>query len=160
MLAVSGLPQGDDFNYDRNGLLITGTESTPLQKFVVEDTPASYPITVSSTKKVDSDVNLTVAIDTSLVAEYNAKNGTNFYAIPAGAAKLDNTSLTIKAGTAISTAANVEMTSTDATQVGNTLFGDNHIHVVLGVVVVTNHRNNRTDGTVLCNRRTDRKSVV
>lgn len=119
-LALTGCAEGDDFNYDRNGLLITGTESTPLQKFVVEDTPASYPITVSSTKKVDSDVNLTVAIDTSLVAEYNAKNGTNFYAIPAGAAKLDNTSLTIKAGTAISTAANVEMTSTDAFQEGRT----------------------------------------
>ena len=119
-LALTGCAEGDDFNYDRNGLLITGTESTPLQKFVVEDTPASYPITVSSTKKVDSDVNLTVAIDTSLVAEYNAKNGTNFYAIPAGAAKLDTTSLTIKAGTAISTAADVERTSTDAFQEGRT----------------------------------------
>ena len=28
-LALTGCAEGDDFNYDRNGLLITGTESTP-----------------------------------------------------------------------------------------------------------------------------------
>lgn len=119
-LALTGCAEGDDFNYDRNGLLITGTENSPVQKFVVEDTPASYPITVSSTKKVDSDVNLTIAIDTTLVEQYNKVNGTNYYAIPQGAAKLDGTSLTIKAGAAVSSAANVEMTSTDNFKEGRT----------------------------------------
>ncbi|MBP7857149.1 MAG: DUF1735 and LamG domain-containing protein [Prevotella sp.] len=118
--ALIGCVEGDDFDYDRNGLLITGTESSPLQKFVVEDTPANYPITVSSTKKVDSDVELTIAIDTTLVAQYNKENGTNYYAIPDGAAKLDATSLKIQAGMAISSAANVEMTSTDNFQEGRT----------------------------------------
>lgn len=120
-LALSGCnAEGDGFNYDRNGLLITGTESTPLQKFVVEDVPSTYPITVSSTKKVDADVNLTVAIDTTLVSKYNAANGTNYYAIPEGAAKLDGSNLTIKAGEAISSATNVEMVSTDKFADGRT----------------------------------------
>jgi hypothetical protein len=119
-MALTGCTDGDDFNYDRNGLLITGTESSPLQKFVVEDTPASYPITVSSTKKVGSEVDLTIAIDTTLVAQYNKVNGTNYYAIPDGAVKLSGTSLKIKAGEAISSAANVEMTSTDNFKEGRT----------------------------------------
>lgn len=119
-MALTGCTDGDDFNYDRNGLLITGTESSPLQKFVVEDTPASYPITVSSTKKVGSDVDLTIAIDTTLVAQYNKENGTNYYAIPDGAVKLSGTSLKIKAGEAISSAANVEMSSTDNFKEGRT----------------------------------------
>ncbi len=112
--------EGDGFNYDRNGLLMTGTEKTPLQKFVVEDVPSTYPITVSSTKKVSADVDLTVAIDTSLVSKYNAENGTNFYAIPAGAVKLNASELKIKAGEAISSATNVEMVSTDDFATGRT----------------------------------------
>ena len=33
--------EGDDFDYGKNGLLVVGTEVTPVQKFVVEDTPSS-----------------------------------------------------------------------------------------------------------------------
>lgn len=120
MIALTGCAEGDGFDYDRNGLLMTGTESSALQKFVVEETPASYPITVSSTKKVSSDVDLTIAIDTSLVSKYNEKNGTNFFAIPDGAVSLSSTSLKINAGEAISSAANLEMTSTDQFQEGRT----------------------------------------
>ena len=37
-----------------------------------------------------------------------------------------------------------------ATKVGNTLLGDDDIDIVLGVVVMTYHRHDRADGTVLC----------
>ena len=37
---VSGCSEGDDMDYDKNGLLISGTEAVALQKFVVDDTPA------------------------------------------------------------------------------------------------------------------------
>lgn len=120
-LVLSGCnAEGDGFDYDRNGLLMTGTEETPLQKFVVEDVPSTYPITVSSTKKVTADVDLTVAIDTSLVSKYNETNGTNYYAIPAGAVKLNASDLKIKAGEAISSATSVEMVSTDNFTTGRT----------------------------------------
>ena len=36
-----------------------------------------------------------------------------------------------------------------ATEIGYTLFGDNHIHIVLGTVHVTAHRNDGRDATVL-----------
>ena len=120
-LILSGCnAEGDGFDYDRNGLLMTGTENTPLQKFVVEDVPSSYPITVSSTKKVSADVDLTVAIDTTLVSKYNETNGTNYFAIPDGAVKLNASELKIKAGEAISSATDVEMVSTDNFVTGRT----------------------------------------
>ena len=37
--ALTGCSDGDDFDYDKNGLLLTGTEKVNVQKFVVEDTP-------------------------------------------------------------------------------------------------------------------------
>lgn len=117
---LSGCTEGDGFDYNRNGLMITGTDVSSLQKFVVEDVPSSYPITISSTKKVGSDVNLTIAIDTALVAQYNQKNGTNYYAIPDGSVSLDETKLTIKTGDAISSAAHVKMVSTDQFKEGRT----------------------------------------
>ena len=80
--ALTGCSDGDDFDYDKNGLLLTGTEKVNVQKFVVEDTPAAYSITVQATKKVAQDVKLTVAIDPSLVDTYNEANGSSYYPIP------------------------------------------------------------------------------
>lgn len=74
--------EGDDFDYNKSGLLISGTENNPVVKFVVEDTPASYAVTVQSTKKVESDVKIELAIDASKVDEYNAANGSNYVAAP------------------------------------------------------------------------------
>ena len=104
---------GDDFDYNKHGLAITGTEKTTLKSFVVEDTPASYGVTVQSTQKVESDVNITMAIDTSLVSEYNVKNGTKFYPIPLTSVELDNPNVSISAGSAISSATNVKIVSTE-----------------------------------------------
>lgn len=110
---LAACTDGDDFKYDKNGLLVTGTEDTPVQSFVVEDTPSSYGITVQSTRKVDKDVHVTVAVDTSLVAAYNAANGTNFYPIPLSCVRLESPNLTIPAGAALSTATSVSVTSTE-----------------------------------------------
>ena len=82
-------------------------------KFVVEDTPASYAVTVQSTKKVDSDVKVELAIDASKVDEYNAANGSNYVAAPEGSVELEQSTVTISAGAAISSAANVKVLSTE-----------------------------------------------
>ena len=50
--------EGDDFDWDKSALFVSGTENNPVVKFVVEDTPASYAVTVQSTKKVDSKVDI------------------------------------------------------------------------------------------------------
>ncbi|MCH4148560.1 MAG: DUF1735 and LamG domain-containing protein [Prevotella sp.] len=111
---------GDKFDYDKAGLFVSGTENNPIVKFVVEDTPASYSLTVQSTKKVDHDVTLTLAVDSSKVKEYNDANTTSYYAIPEGAVELDNPQVTISAGSAISTAATVRVVSTDQFVEGRT----------------------------------------
>ena len=94
----------------------TGTSARgdwKVQSFVVEDTPSTYPITVSSTRKVNEDMKLTIAIDNSLVESYNTQNGTNFYPIPEGAVELSGTEVTLKAGTALSSAVDVSVVSTE-----------------------------------------------
>jgi len=120
MMFTSCNSKGDDFDYNKAGLFVSGTENNPIVKFVVEDTPASYSVTVQSTKKVDHDVTLTLAIDSSKVKEYNAANTTNFYSIPDGAVELGNPQVKISAGSAISTAAIVRVVSTEQFKEGRT----------------------------------------
>lgn len=105
--------EGDDFDYNKSGLLVSGTENNPIVKFVVEDTPASYAVTVQSTKKVTEDVKIELAIDASKVDEYNAANGSNYVAAPDGSVELENTNVTISAGSAISSAATVRVLNTE-----------------------------------------------
>ncbi|SFG03354.1 DUF1735 and LamG domain-containing protein [Prevotella sp. KH2C16] len=105
--------EGDDFDYNKSGLFVSGTENNPVVKFVVEDTPASYAVTVQSTKKVESDVTLTLAIDPSKVDEYNAEHTTNYFSIPEGAVELEQTQVTISKDAAISAPALVKVVSTE-----------------------------------------------
>ena len=119
-LLLTACSDGENMNYAKNGLLVSGTEQVVLQKFVVEDTPASYAVTVKSTRQVESDVQVDLAIDPTLVDAYNAANGTSFYAIPAAAVELQNSTVTIGKGQAISTAATVRVVSTEQFEEGRT----------------------------------------
>lgn len=112
-IALTGCSDGDDFDWNKSGLFMSGTENNPVVKFTVENTPESYSLTVQSTKKLDSDATLTLAIDTSKVSEYNAANSTTYFPIPTGAVELENPQVTISAGSAISSVANVRIVSTD-----------------------------------------------
>nr|WP_319998403.1 DUF1735 and LamG domain-containing protein [uncultured Draconibacterium sp.] len=104
---------GDDFDYGKEVILVTGTESNPLVKFVVEDTPASYVVTASSTGKVSEDVNVEFALDTSLVSSYNETHNTSFYAIPASAIEIEGENAVIEAGSASSSGVTVRVVSTE-----------------------------------------------
>jgi len=94
-------------------LLISGTEETPMQMFTVDEMPASYAITVKATRKIDTDVTVRLAIDTSLVSKYNADNGTSYYPIPLNCVSLTQNEVTIAAGSATSTSIPIKITSTD-----------------------------------------------
>lgn len=89
------------------GLLMTGTETNNMVKFAINALPSSYSVSVTSTKKVETDVDITIAVDTTLVDAYNTKNGSAFFGIPEGACELSVTKLKIPAGKSISTAATV-----------------------------------------------------
>lgn len=112
-LLESCTSKGDKFDYNKEVILITGTDSDPLVKFVVEDTPASYIVTATSTGKVPEDVTVTFALDNSLVDEYNTKHKTNYYEIPESTVELVGTEGVIKAGNASSTGVTVRIVSTD-----------------------------------------------
>lgn len=105
--------EGDDFNYGHKVVYFAGTEVNPLVPFSIEDTPAAQTISVLSSHPVDNDVTVKIAIDPSKVEDYNAANGTTFYAIPDGAAKLDAETVTIPAGKSFSEISAVRVLSTE-----------------------------------------------
>ena len=105
--------EGDKFDYQKVGLLITGTEQVPVQRFTVDELPATYAVTVKATRRCAKDVTVRLAIDTALVRAYNKEHGTAYYAVPAAAVALENSEVTIKQGEALSSAAQVKVVSTD-----------------------------------------------
>jgi len=105
--------EGDKFDYDKVGLLISGTEQVPVQRFTVDELPAAYAVTVKATRRCKQAVTMRLAIDTTLVRAYNARYGTSYYAVPPGDVSLENSEVTIQQGEALSTAAQVRVVSTD-----------------------------------------------
>ena len=105
--------EGDKFDYQKVGLLITGTEQVPVQRFTVDELPAAYAVTLKATRRCERAVTATLAIDTSLVRAYNAEHGTAYYPVPLSCVSLENSEVTIKQGEALSTAAQVRVLNTD-----------------------------------------------
>ncbi len=112
-LTVGCTTEGDKFDYNSNVAFISGTETTPITKFVVEDTPATQIISVSTSAPVEEDTKVVVAIDPSKVEEYNEAHGTSYFCVPDGSAALEQTEVTIPAGKAYSDAIVVRMLSTE-----------------------------------------------
>ena len=113
-LMVTGCDsEGDKFDYEKVGLLITGTEQVPVQRFTVDELPAAYPVTVKATRRTARAVTMRLAIDTSLVRTYNAKHGTAYYPVPASCVAIEDSEVTIRQGEALSTAAQVKVVNTD-----------------------------------------------
>ena len=105
--------EGDKFDYQKVGLLISGTEQVPVQRFTVDELPAAYAVTVKATRRCAKDVTVHLAIDTALVREYNKTHGTAYYPVPASCVALDDSEVTIKQGEALSTTAQVKVVNTD-----------------------------------------------
>ncbi len=112
-LAFVGCTEGDKLDYGREVLLVSGTESSPLVKFTVEDTPSTYMVTASTTGKVSKPINVEFAIDYSLVDQYNAEHGASYYAAPDNAVELVNPEVAIETGKAASAGASVRVVSTE-----------------------------------------------
>ena len=105
--------EGDKFDYQKVGLLISGTEQVPVQRFTVEDLPAACAVTVKATRRCSKAVTVRLAIDTARVRSYNAKHGTAYYPVPASSVTLENSEVTIPEGEALSSSAQVKVLSTD-----------------------------------------------
>ncbi len=96
--------QGDKFKAGQEVIMMTGTDASPLVKLSVGDNPpAIYNVTVSATGKLAADAQITlVAGDDDVLAQYNAKNGTNYQPVPKDCYSLESSTVTIEKGTAIS----------------------------------------------------------
>lgn len=122
LVLTAACTEGDKFEYgdSENVAFISGTEITPVSRFVVEDTPATQIISVSTSVPVDKDTKVVMAIDPSKVEEYNAAHGTNFFCVPEGSAALDQAEVNIPAGKSFSDAIVVRMLSTENFEEGRT----------------------------------------
>lgn len=113
ILGITACTEGDKFDYNKEVILITGTEVNPLVRFVVEETPATYTVTASATGKVTEDITVGFAQDNAKVDAYNNEHGTRYYPVPENTVAIDGSEGIIRAGSASSTGINVRITSTD-----------------------------------------------
>jgi len=93
-------------------ILATGTEVSPILKFAVANTPATYLVTATSTQKADQDITVSFAFDSAAVKTYNAANNTTYFVVPLAAVSIQNLVTVIKAGTSASTPVSVQIIST------------------------------------------------
>lgn len=93
-------------------ILITGTELNPVVKFTVENTPAQFSVTATSTYKAAEDIHVTFELDTAAVAKYNEEHHTTYSVVPAAAIDITDLATVIKAGTSTSTPVSVKVIST------------------------------------------------
>ena len=93
-------------------ILVTGTDVSPIVKFSVENTPSSFNVSATATKKAMTDMTVTFSFDSSAVAAYNKEHNTTYFVAPAAAVDISNLSTLIKAGSSISSAVAVKVIST------------------------------------------------
>lgn len=93
-------------------ILVSGTEVSPIVKFTVEDTPAEFSVTASSTHKTTEDINVVFEFNEAAVEQYNKEHKTTYFVAPAAALEITNLSTVIKAGTAASSPVSVKVIST------------------------------------------------
>lgn len=100
-------------------IMFTGTESSPVVKFAVEQ-PRSMGITVSATDKVKKDTKVTLEVAKNMLSVYNAKSGRKYELPPDATYQLDNKETVIKSGQTVSEAVSVTLKSFDGFVEGTT----------------------------------------
>lgn len=116
LLAVfaAGCAEGDKFDPDREIVLISGTDDSPVVKIDSD----VYGLTVSATGKADEDVTVYLKYDQAAVDAYNAANKTSYRAVPESAITLDSDHVVIEKGQASSAINNLTIVSHDFAEEG------------------------------------------
>lgn len=96
----------------RDVVYFTGTESSPITSMYVEG-PTALGLTVTSSSKVASDVNVGVTVDPDALAAFSASQGIEYKMLPEGSYKLDGNSFKIESGKAVSLPLQFEILSMD-----------------------------------------------
>jgi hypothetical protein len=109
MLSVTSCSKAD---FGKHVIFASGTEISPIVKFAVEDTPATFSVTATATNKAPTDITVTFEFDASAVEKFNNAHNTKYYVVPVEALDISGLSTLIKAGSSASTPAIVKVIST------------------------------------------------
>lgn len=113
ILATAALAAGCQKSQEYyDAVYFTGTESSPMTTVFI-DGPASINVTVTSSSKVTSPIDITLAVDPADVDRYNAQKGTIYVVPPEGTYRLSTDKVTIPAMSSVSSVASVELLSLD-----------------------------------------------
>lgn len=118
LLATAALAAGCQESQEYTDVVFfTGTESSPLTNVYI-DGPSSVAVSVTSSAKMNHDVDVALEVDAAALAGYNAEKGTSYALLPAGSYKLSSMTATISAGSAVSGPVSVEIESMDDLEFG------------------------------------------
>lgn len=99
-----------------NGIYIvplSGTSAAETQTLLsFATTPYKFPIAAAISTAVTGNVDVTLAVDNSMVATYNAAQKTTYATLPAGSYSLEATSVTIPSGKIASNQTNLSINAT------------------------------------------------
>ena len=109
LLSVMSCQKAD---FGKHVILAAGTQTSPIVKFAVEDTPAEFDVTATSTQKADADINVTFEFDPAAVDKFNAEHNTTYSVVPQEAIDVSGLSTLIKAGYSTSSPVIVKVVST------------------------------------------------
>ncbi len=118
--ASSCVQLGDKFDPDREAIVIGGLEKGSLIVFPVEEAPASFSFTVNATGPVSVDTEVSLAVDNSLLEEFNKKNVSSYEALPETDSELSETTVVIAEGQVSSKPVSVKLKTLEHFQDGST----------------------------------------
>lgn len=95
----------------------TGTESSPLTNVYI-DGPSTVSVSVTSSAKMEHDVDVALDVSSPALDAFNAEKGTSYRLLPAGSYELSTRSAVIRTGSAVSDPVSVHIKSMDDLEFG------------------------------------------
>lgn len=118
LLATAALAAGCQESQEYTDVVyFTGTENSPLTNVYI-DGPSSVAVSVTSSAKVEHDVEVSLAVDAAALDAYNTEKGTSYALVPDGSYNLSSLTAIIDAGSAVSGPVSVEIVSMDDFEFG------------------------------------------
>lgn len=118
LLATAALAAGCQESQKYTDVIyFTGTESSPLTNVYI-DGPSSIAVSVTSSAKLDHDVDVALEVDPAGLEAFNTLKGTSYALLPAGSYDLSTNTATIKAGSSVSDPVAVVIESMDDLEFG------------------------------------------
>lgn len=118
LLATAALAAGCQKSQEyADVVFFTGTERSPLTNVYI-DGPSSVSVSVSSSRKVETDLQVSIEVDAAALEAYNAEKGTSYVMLPEGSYSLSADAVSIAAGSSVSETLEFKIESMDDFEFG------------------------------------------